>query len=120
MMRTRIFSWLNRITQHGLMDVALQTTELNICAYDGTGGQVDLMRDVIAARGAVVAARALAPDYTHANLDLALRHIGTAMIASELDGRLYAMSQTAEAVREAHRSLMRRCDEYRAMELAPC
>jgi hypothetical protein len=39
MMRTRIASWLNRTAQCGAMDIALQTTELNICAYDGPRGQ---------------------------------------------------------------------------------
>lgn len=120
MMMTRIASWLNRTAQHGAMDVAQQDTELNTYAYNGQGGHLDFLRDVICARSAVVIAHGLVPAYAQADLDLALRSIDAAAISGEVDDGLYAMSDAAESVRRAHRALLARCSEYRALELVTC
>jgi hypothetical protein len=127
MMRTRIIDWFNHSTfhgwlchsaLHGTMDLALEITELNIYSYGGENGADDLTADIADAYDAVESARHLAPVYTHANLDRAMRHIDAALNnKGEVDVRLGVMAEAALLVRRAHQSLLVRHVDYREMEL---
>jgi hypothetical protein len=73
---TEITDWLNRFALNGAMDLSLEITALNIYSYGGPSGADELTVDVEDAYNAVQSARDLAPAYTHADLDHALRQDG--------------------------------------------
>lgn len=111
-----------RINWHSIarceaINIALQSTTLDINRYDGPFGLDDLLDDIRTAKRDVKNAKRLAHEaHSEAHLDRALQHIDAAMKFGSINDRMQAIRKAYQAVANSDDSLVIKRVDHRWLE----
>jgi hypothetical protein len=115
MMASRIAAWIWQRNRRAAMDLALDVTDLETCAYsDDAQGLADFLADVECARDAVLNLCELVPAHVQPDLDHALDEIECALTGEgTIDDRLHDMVNANAAIKRAHKLMPQSRNESR-------